>query len=38
MSGPYTPAYCEVCDQYDVKGFCDDCGLCLDCGDCEGEV
>jgi hypothetical protein len=38
VSGPYTPAYCEDCDQYDVEGFCDDCGLCLDCGECEGEL
>jgi hypothetical protein len=37
MSGPYTRAYCDDCDQY-VERFCDDCGLCIDCGDCEGEV
>jgi hypothetical protein len=37
MSGPYTRAYCDDCDQH-VERFCDDCGLCIDCGDCEGEV
>jgi len=34
MSGPYTPPFCEVCEQFNFT--CDDCGLCKECDECEG--
>jgi hypothetical protein len=41
MSGPYTPAYCDDCDQYkSVHEFCNGNGVCRDCcSECtEGEA
>ena len=39
MSGPYTPAYCDTCEQYTEK-FCDMYGVCQECcSECtEGEA
>lgn len=36
MSAPYTPSYCEVCEQYNDP-TCEDCGLCKECDNCEDE-